>query len=208
MPTGIYDRPLGKCAAWIFVHANHEGAECLIWPFTRLADGYGTLGYKGDLRRAHVMMCEIANGPAPTPEHEAAHNCGNGHIGCCHPKHLEWKTRSANQRDRYKNERKSRKGTPRTRLTPEQVVEIRQLRGIETQQSLADRFGVSRTNIIMVQNGETWNNRSHRFLSANAIRQIRANKDIKILRDQANEHGVSQMAIWRIVNGKSYKHIS
>lgn len=208
MPWGGHNKGKGKCATWLFAHADFAGDGCLIWPFSRLVDGYGTLGYHGEVRRAHVMMCEIVNGPAPSDDHEAAHNCGKGHEGCVHPRHLAWKTRSENQRDRYVNERKSRKGTPHQRLRPEQVEEIRRLRGVETQQSLADRFGVSRTNIIMIQKGQTWNDKSRPFLSVDDVKAIRAAQGTKPARRIAEEYGVSETRIWRILHGKSYKHVA
>lgn len=156
MPSGIYDRKPGKGARWIMAHLIYSSDECLPWPYSKLNDGYGSLGYQGGHWRAHVLMCTLAHGPAPSPDHEAAHSCGNGHLGCCNQIHLGWKTRSENQRDRYKKERLPRKGLPRYRLTADDVREIRRLRGVVTQQSLADRFGVSRPHIIMVQKGQTY----------------------------------------------------
>jgi len=156
MTSGGYNKGKGKCAAWIIAHVSYAGTDCLPYPFARVTDGYGQLGYMGKMWRAHVLMCTMAHGPAPSPDHEAAHSCGNGHLGCCNQTHLGWKTRSENQRDRYKKERLPRRGLPRYRLTADDVREIRRLRGIVTQQSLADRFGVSRPHIIMVQKGQTY----------------------------------------------------
>lgn len=202
-----YNKGKGKCAAWVMANVHHAGDECLIWPYARLVDGYGQFGYLGKMVRAHVMMCELASGPCPGDGYEVAHTCLNGHGGCVNPRHLEWKTRSENQRDRYVNERKSRKGTPHQRLRPEQVEEIRRLRGVETQQSLADKFGVSRTNIIMIQKGQTWNDKSRPFLSVDDVRAIRAAQGTKPARRIAEEYGVSETRIWRIIHGKSYKHV-
>ena len=75
--------------------------ECLTWPYTKNGGGYGQIrvGYKKLL--VHRIVCEEVNGPPPTPKHEAAHNCGKGHLGCCAPKHLRWATRAENQADRH-----------------------------------------------------------------------------------------------------------
>jgi hypothetical protein len=154
MPTGIYDRKPGKGARWILAHIDYCGADCLPWPYAKFSDGYGVLGYQGARYRAHVLMCTLTHGPAPSPEHEAAHNCGNGHLACCNQTHLRWKTRSENQHDRATHNRRPLNGKPR--LKPDQVREIRQLKGELTQQAIADRFGTSRTNIIMIHNGTTW----------------------------------------------------
>lgn len=146
----------GRALAWIREHVTHQGEECLIYPFSKFATGYGQVGYYGKVARAHRLMCELVHGPAPAEKMEAAHSCGNGHLACVNPKHLSWKTRSQNQKDRYVKERIPKKGLPRFKLNAEKAAQIRQLRGIETQQSLAERFGVSIPTIVMVQKGQSW----------------------------------------------------
>ena len=138
----------GKTIQWLRDHVNHDGDYCLIWPFNRNPNGYGQLGYLGKSGYAHRMMCEMAHGPAPSPEHEAAHSCGNGHMGCAHPKHLSWKTRSENRRDcqQHGTQRRARSATE-GRLTPAQVLGIRALKGKKTQAEIAFTFGVSEPTI-------------------------------------------------------------
>lgn len=46
------------------------------------------------------LVCEYINGKAPSPEHEAAHNCGKGHEGCVNPLHMRWATRAENFSDK------------------------------------------------------------------------------------------------------------
>ena len=76
------------------------GEECLEWPYTQNGVGYGQIrkGHKKLL--VSRIVCEAVNGPPPTPQHEVAHNCGRGHLGCCNPQHLRWATRAENQADR------------------------------------------------------------------------------------------------------------
>jgi hypothetical protein len=38
------------------------------------------------------FVCTLAHGEPPTPTHQAAHECGNGHHNCINPKHLKWRT--------------------------------------------------------------------------------------------------------------------
>lgn len=73
MPKGDGNRGKGRCAAWIFEHVNYQGADCLIWPFSKIDTGYGQLGYLGKIHKAHRFMCEQVNGPPPSPTLEAAH---------------------------------------------------------------------------------------------------------------------------------------
>jgi len=78
----------GKCLAWLKERVAYDGEECLIWPFSGNHQGYGHLGYFGKVVKAHRLMCILAHGEPPTPEHHAAHSCGRGHLGCVHPGHL------------------------------------------------------------------------------------------------------------------------
>lgn len=134
----------GKAFRWILDHKDHDGDCCLIWPFYRNPNGYGMLGHLGEQYWAHRVMCEKAHGPAPSQDHEAAHSCGNGHMGCAHPKHLSWKTRSENLLDcrEHGTQARSRHGS-KGYLTNEQVMAIRSLKGKKTQDEIALTFGVS-----------------------------------------------------------------
>jgi hypothetical protein len=134
----------GKTYQWLLDHKDHDGDYCLIWPFSRNPNGYGQLGYLGKSGYSHRMMCELVHGPAPSPDHEAAHSCGNGHMGCAHPKHLSWKTRSENLLDcrEHGTQARSCNGN-KGRLTDEQVMQIRALKGKKTQDEIAFTFGVS-----------------------------------------------------------------
>lgn len=149
--------PRGTTVQWIKDHAAHVGDDCLPWPFSRTPNGYGCVTYNGRRRSASRVMCEVAHGPPPTPAHEAAHSCGKGHEACMNPGHLSWKTHSGNQMDRHDH------GTAcagdeqwMSKLTTADVLVIRAARGRETQQSLANRFGVYQQHISLIQRGMRW----------------------------------------------------
>ena len=82
------------------VVADYRGKECLIWPFAKTSAGYAWLHNPKGSCLVSRIVCEDKNGPAPTENHEAAHSCGNGHLGCIAPNHLHWATRSENQLER------------------------------------------------------------------------------------------------------------
>jgi hypothetical protein len=82
------------------VAMTHTGGECLTWPYANKGSGYGNLWIDGKVVVVSRYICELAHGAPPTPEHEAAHNCGKGHDACIAPGHLEWKTPAENQADR------------------------------------------------------------------------------------------------------------
>lgn len=91
----------GALLRWLETEArNYEGDECLQWPFATAGHGYGQVKIGKTHYGAHRIVCEWENGPPPTPEHEAAHSCGNGHKGCVNRRHLSWKTRKENAEDR------------------------------------------------------------------------------------------------------------
>ena len=152
----------GANLLWLKERVNYAGDDCLLWPFAKDAlRGHGMLGYTDEAgkhvsKKAHRLMCELAHGLPPTKWHEAAHECGNGHLGCVNPRHLSWKTRSANQLDRRKHgtANKSPNGG-RTRLSLEQIEEIRSLKGKITPARLAESFGMKRGGI------EYWQNSTH-----------------------------------------------
>lgn len=144
----------GAAIFWLRANAGHQGDECLTWPFGG-CNGYGNLSVNGQYHYAHRLMCELAHGPAPSPDHEAAHSCGRGHQKCVNPNHLSWKTRSENQLDR------TAQGTRNTwswrgKLTQEQANQILALKGKKTQAELAKMFGVSRSNISFIHCGKAW----------------------------------------------------
>lgn len=135
----------------------HEGEECLPWPYSSNGDGYGLLGHK----YVHRLVCEFANGPAPTASHEAAHLCGNGHGSCVSRWHLQWKTPVENQADKISHgtvNAGERNGS--AKLSLKSVEEIRSLKGKRTQSKIAQQFGVSRPLISFIHSGKNWSQTS------------------------------------------------
>jgi hypothetical protein len=129
------------------------GKECLIWPHCRDDNGYAR--YSDGL--VHTYVCERRHGKSPSRQHQAAHSCGNGHLGCVSPEHLAWKTVSENQMDRVlhgTSNRGSRHAL--SKLTEEDVAEIMAMKGKETQKVIAAKFGVSRSNISAIHRGTSW----------------------------------------------------
>jgi DNA-binding transcriptional regulator YiaG len=136
---------------------RYDGEECLFWPFTRNNMGYGELRHRNKRGLVHRHICEEIHGPPPTPKHEAAHSCGNGHLGCVSGKHLSWKTRTENQADRKKHGTGTageRHGA--AKLTNEAVAQIRSLRGSVTQREIARRFGITQSTVSQIQRGLRW----------------------------------------------------
>lgn len=142
---------LTDSAEWLLAHVGYQGNDCLKWPFTERADGYGAVRYQNKTHFAHRLMCELAHGEPPKGL-VACHSCGNGHLGCVNPRHLSWKTQKENWADRKAH------GVPvnsnRGRLTYAERMKIRELRGVKTQAVLAEMFGVARSTIGCIQRRE------------------------------------------------------
>lgn len=152
----------GKAYAWILANLDRQEDECLIWPFCRNPNGYGQLGYLGKMRWAHRFVCELVNGPPPTPKHEGAHSCGNGSLGCVHPKHLSWKTTSENlvdcqQHGTHVRSRAGRFG----KLNMALAGEIRLLKGVALQKDVALQFNISESTVSDIWRGKAWS-REHK----------------------------------------------
>ena len=91
----------GKAKEFYEKALEYDGNECLIWPFQRDKFGYGMMKN----HRVHRRLCEEIHGPPPTPSHQAAHECNNGHQGCVAKNHLKWKTPKENSLDKQRSER-------------------------------------------------------------------------------------------------------
>lgn len=150
--------PNGTLAEWIIRHSTHEGEECLIWPFSRNPSGYACqVIMDGVSAYAHDHMCHISHGPKPTPSHEVAHSCGNGRIGCVHPKHVRWSTHVDNMADMVAHGRTNRgEKCPSATLTEKDVIAIRSLIPIMKHKDIAAMFGITRPTVSLIKSRRTW----------------------------------------------------
>lgn len=135
----------------------YDGDECLAWPYAVTSSGYGILTIRNKNVRVTRMLCTEMFGPPPTASHEAAHSCGNGHMGCVTKKHLRWATPKENGQDKVEHGTSNRGETHGiSKLTRDQVLEIRALRGSMAQTKIAQAFGVSQSAVYKIQTGKMW----------------------------------------------------
>lgn len=145
----------GLPKAWLEAHVDYDGEGCLTWPFYIGSNGYG---YMHD-DSPHRRMCELKNGPPPTPLHEAAHSCGRGPNACVDPRHLRWATRLENAADRALHGTLGRaERGPSAKLTQGEVDELRRryAAGGETHRQLAAVFGVNQSQLSRILAGKRW----------------------------------------------------
>lgn len=135
----------------------HEGEGCLRWPFATNGAGYAQINIPGEGKFLVTrIICERMHGAPPTPRHVAAHACGKGHEACVAPWHLSWKTYAENMADAKRHGTFSLGDAHASRLSSTSVREIRALLGVESQQKIASRFGVSQTMISRIKTGKAW----------------------------------------------------
>jgi hypothetical protein len=193
----------GEVANWIRAHLDFPHKSwCLIWPFARSDTGYAVFG--NPMRKVHRLMCEHRHGPAPSPQHHAAHSCDRGHEGCVNPWHVDWKTASENQFDRRRNGLHAR-----YKLTPEQAKEIRELKGLEHTKDTAARYGIRESNVRLIQSGKTWKKDriDFRIFTEEEVAAIRNTPwQVKSAKQWAAELGATRSAIDRIRAGITYRY--
>ena len=156
-PLKTYRPPNGTATQFIETALSYQADDCLIWPFARHSNGYPRININGHTTGAHRVICARAHGSAPSPKHEAAHLCGNGHLGCISPFHLQWKTRQENNDDKFVHGTHQRGETANgAKLTEAQVREIRNLKGIMKQADIAVMFGISRPTVSSIHLRKNW----------------------------------------------------
>lgn len=136
---------------------SQVGDECIKWPYATLPNGYGHLWVDGTDTLASRYVCEREHGPAPTPEHEAAHSCGKGHEGCINRRHLTWKTRVENNADKLVHGTHHRgERCPTVKLTELQVREILALKGKMLGREVGELYGVTRWTVFSIWKRRIW----------------------------------------------------
>jgi hypothetical protein len=139
---------------------SHQSDDCLIWPYGKDGNGYATLLLCGKRGHVHRFVCEAKNGPPPFSKAEAAHSCGNGHLGCVNQQHLRWKTRTENQNDRIiHGTSPSNPGEKNgnAKLTEADVLKIRSLENTATTNEIARQFSIHFSTVRSIILRKKWN---------------------------------------------------
>ena len=138
---------------------QYRGGKCLTWPYGRDGNGYGIVHFSAGAVRVHRYVCEVVNGAAPSPDHQAAHLCGKGLDGCCSPAHMAWKTQTEIEADKLiRGTRAYQKGEMhgRAKLTEFDIVAIRKLAAEIGPSAIARRFKVAPSTISLIVSRQRW----------------------------------------------------
>jgi len=156
---------------WSKVDRRESG--CWLWRASLLTNGYGQFGlYKGRMWKAHRVAWELTYGPIPR-DTLVCHHCDTP--ACVRPDHLflgshqdnrddcRLKGRTAKganngiRRHPDKLHRMSGETHALAKLTADEVAAIRALRAQgQTQRALANRFGVSQSQICRIVQRQRW----------------------------------------------------
>lgn len=133
----------------------YDGSDCLLWPFAQNGLGYAVLRQDGKNALVSRLICEAVNGPPPSLEHEAAHSCGKGHMGCVSRRHLSWKTHAENQVDKIRHGTSNRgQKSPVSKITEENAREI--LSGTISPMEASKKFGITTRQAKNILTGTSW----------------------------------------------------
>ncbi len=152
------DRGAPITKEWLMLHTEKQG-DCLVWLKYRVPTGYGQLKTENGVELAHRVSYRLHYGKIYRDLH-ILHHCDNP--PCINPDHLWAGTNSDNIRDRVSKGRPGNPGRPgtgpSTKLTVKRVLQIRRLwsTGKVTQQSIAEIFGIARSNVSMIIRRATW----------------------------------------------------
>lgn len=140
---------------WLLrVAVPYSGDDCLIWPFARGPKGRGAVCHNSRILGAHREVCRLVHGEPTSVDLEAAHSCGNGHLGCVNPNHLRWATKMENVQDMIAH---GRAGGAHKRRSPVVAETVRMIRSDpRPTRTLARELGIGATTIWDIRHRKTW----------------------------------------------------
>lgn len=140
----VFDSHLGS--------ANSSG--CIEWQGTRSWQGYGRIQRDRKAVSAHRYAYERTHGPIPEGL-VVRHKCDNP--PCVNPDHLETGTHRDNSDDcTIRGRRPLGEDADPAKISNKDAFEIFELKGIEPQRLIAQRYGISREAVSRIHTGRAW----------------------------------------------------
>ena len=201
-----------------------EMGSCWMWGGRTKSEGYGefTLGSRTDgtrhIAKAHRVSIAISGRPCPE-NRMTLHTCDNRR--CVNPEHLYIGTAKDNSADRARRDRQARMNGEDNgfhKLSDDQVIEI--ARSNESNTILSARFGISKSVVGKIKNGESWTHivctrvsASKPIGSRHGRSKLSEREALEILNSPAEtkalskKYQISEGAVRDIKSGKRWAHL-
>jgi hypothetical protein len=128
-----------------------ETDECIVWPFAKIK-GYGNI--RGPIKLTHCKAANLRIGICPIGFDTAHGPCHNR--ACFNYRHLIYKTRSENNRDKVRDKTDARgENSSSAKLSDKEIANIRIVCRVSTlpRYELARLYGISASHLSEILNG-------------------------------------------------------
>lgn len=140
--------------ARFWAKTKETSSGCWEWQGGYGVWGYGQCQYQKRQYRAHRLAWSFTNGEIPENLH-VLHNCDNPK--CVNPSHLRLGTHQENMQDKkVRNFKIKGELNHQSKLTNQDVIEIKKQLKTASLRQLANRYKVSNQTILAIKQGRTW----------------------------------------------------
>lgn len=147
--------PYDELKIWFYSNVTKLENGCWEWNKCKLYQGYGIVRMDGKNIRANRLSLEFKLGRKIKTGLLSCHSCNNP--PCCNPAHLSEGTLQDNMDDKVLANRQTKGETNgNSKLKEQDVIQIKQLKGIRSGSSVAKEFGVKKACIHKIWRGEKW----------------------------------------------------
>lgn len=124
-------------------------SDCILWTKAKNKAGYGITWANNKWEYAHRAVVNASKGDV------VLHTCDNP--SCVNPEHLIIGTHKQNSFDMVRKNRQAKgEQAGNSKLTQEQVTEIRKLKQKLSSRKVASLFSISKTNVLDIWNNKIW----------------------------------------------------
>jgi len=124
-------------------------SDCILWTKAKNKAGYGITWANNKWEYAHRAVAKAKKGEV------VMHSCDNP--SCVNPEHLIIGTHKQNSFDMVRKNRQAKgEQAGNSKLTQEQVTEIRKLKQKLSSRKVASLFSISKTNVLDIWNNKIW----------------------------------------------------
>ena len=123
--------------------------QCILWTKSKNSYGYGVTWYNGKIAYIHRVIAKAK------PNEIVMHTCDNR--ACINPNHLRIGTSQDNSSDMVSKNRQAKgEACGNSKLTEEQVKEIRSYHTKLSSRKVAKLFNISKTNVLDIWKNNIW----------------------------------------------------